>query len=84
MLKLSTDTMQNAIRRSKEIKPMVRVIADRTYSVTSSRNDRTYTVKFTVINGQKFGTCDCVAHGMCFHIASAAALNIALHSKRTN
>jgi len=83
MLKLERDKMANAIRRAKDVHPKVRVInADaRTYAVTGSKGN-SYTVKFVVVNGDKLAECDCPARGLCFHIASAAVVNIAVQSQR--
>src|SRR5262249_59230271 len=86
MIKLETDKMQKAIERSKAVRPHVRAISadERTYSVTGSKGDR-YTVKFVVVNGLKLAECDCKAgqrEQLCYHIAAAAAVNIALHSMR--
>jgi hypothetical protein len=87
MIRLSTQKMQNAISRSKQIKPTVRMIGERVYSVTSSNRSQTYTVTFKVINGMRLGECNCAAgiQGfICFHLASAAALNIGIQSMRNS
>lgn len=83
MLKLEPKSMQNAIQRAKAVRPKVRVIDPdaRTYSVTGSRGAN-YTVRFAVVNGHKLAECNCPARGVCFHIASAAAVNIAVQSQR--
>jgi hypothetical protein len=83
MLKLETAKMKNAIARAKAVKPTVRRIAERTYSVTSTDGSKLHTVTFSVANGLRLGSCTCKAHEaglLCYHIAAAAALNIALHS----
>lgn len=87
MLKLEADKMQKAIERAKAVHPKVRVISadNRTYGVTSSDGKREYTVKFVVANGLKLAQCDCAAGRkaqMCFHVASAAPVNIAVQSQR--
>jgi hypothetical protein len=84
MIKLSTATMKNGIARAKQIHPTVKMIGERTYSVSGSTGN-TYTVKFTILNGIRFGECNCVAgqrDQMCFHQAAAAAVQIAVASMR--
>src|SRR5215471_3963357 len=86
MINLEPNKMQEAIERAKAVRPRVRVISadERTYSVTGSRGDA-YTVKFVVVNGLKLAECDCKAGQvgmMCFHIAAAASVNIAVQSMR--
>lgn len=86
MIKLEPATMTKAIARAKAVRPRVRVIsADaRTYSVTGSKGDA-YTVRFAVANGLKLAECDCRAGKagmMCFHVAAAASVNIAVQSMR--
>jgi hypothetical protein len=85
MIRLQQNKMQNAIHKARQVKPSVKMIGERVYSVTSSNRSQTYTVTFKVINNLKLGECNCAAglQGyMCFHIASAAALNIAIQSMR--
>ncbi len=84
MLKLTTQSMARAIERAKAVHPKVKVIsaADRTYSVSGSKGAE-YTVRFVVANGHKLAECDCPAgrrEQMCYHVASAAALNVGVRS----
>ena len=83
MIKLEADKMTKAIERAKAARPRVRVIsaAERTYSVIGSKGDA-YTVRFAVANGHKLAECDCPARGLCYHIAAAASVNIAVQSMR--
>lgn len=83
MIKLETKTMTKAIEKAKAVHPKVRVIsaADRVYAVTGSKGNE-YTVRFAVAGGLKLGSCDCPARGVCFHIAAAASVNIAVQSMR--
>jgi uncharacterized Zn finger protein len=80
MIKLESKSMTSAIETAKTVRPRVRCTGDRQYAVTGRRGD-IYTVTFKVINGMKLGSCTCPARGMCYHLASAAALNIAPHSQ---
>lgn len=83
MIRLESNKMQNAIARAKTIRPRVRRTGERSYSVTSSTGQTAYTVRFVVANGLRLGECTCKAgqsNQVCFHIAAAAALNIAIHS----
>jgi len=86
MIKLEPNKMQKAIERAKAVRPRVTVINadDRIYSVTGSRGGA-YTVKFVVANGLKLAECDCAAgrqEMMCFHVASAAQVNVMVQSMR--
>ena len=79
MIKLTTENTPKAIERCKKLKPKVRFIAERTFVVKSANNGNIYTVRFDVIEGQKFGQCDCKASErglVCYHIAGAAQVNI--------
>lgn len=79
MIKLTTENTQKAIAKYKQLKPTVRFIADRTFSVQSANNTNSYTVKFDVKDGEKFGVCECKASEkglICYHIIGAATVNI--------
>ena len=84
MHKLTNESMANAIQRAKVVHPKVKVLdADaRTYAVSSSNGRGFYTVKFVSVNGLELAECDCRARQMCFHIASAAAVNIGVQAMR--
>jgi hypothetical protein len=78
MIKTSENTTR-AIERCKQLKPKVRFVADRTFSVKSANNENSYTVRFEVQNGEKFGVCECKASEkglICYHIIGAATVNI--------
>jgi hypothetical protein len=83
MIKLDSNLMQAAIQQARRLRPHVRRLAERSYSVSSSNpNVKPYTVTFTVADGHKFGECTCAAgqHSKpCYHLAAAAAVNIGLH-----
>lgn len=83
MIKLEADKMTKAIERARAAHPKVRVIsaADRIYSVTGRHGD-SYTVRFVIANGHKLASCDCPARVLCYHIAAAASVNIAVQSMR--
>ena len=79
MIKLTKDNTAKAVERCKQLKPRVRFIADRTFSVQSANNSNSYTVRFDVKNGEKFGLCECKASEkglICYHIIGAATVNI--------
>jgi uncharacterized Zn finger protein len=83
MIKLESAKMKNAIARAKAVRPRVTRLAERSYRVTSSNGKDFYTVRFAVANGHKLAECDCKAGQagqLCYHVAAAAAVNIALHS----
>ncbi len=79
MIKLTTENTAKAVERCRKLKPRVRFIADRVFAVKSANNSNVYHVSFDVINGEKFGICECKAaeRGLvCYHIAGAAQVNI--------
>ena len=79
MIKLTTENTTKAIERCRKLKPQVKFIADRTFSVKSANNTNSYTVRFDVQNGEKFGQCECKAAEkglICYHIIGAATVNI--------
>jgi hypothetical protein len=83
MINLQRTSLQNAIAKAKTIRPRVRRTGERTYTVSGSKGNA-YTVRFLVnAQGVKLGECNCAAglRGFaCYHLVSAAVLNIALHS----
>ena len=83
MHRLTNETMAKAIERARAERMRVRVLSvdSRTFAV-ESKSGKTYTVRFVVANGHKLGSCDCAARTVCKHIASAAAVNIAVHAQR--
>lgn len=79
MIKLTNENTANAIERCRQLKPKVQFIADRTFSVKSANNTNSYTVRFDVQNGEKFGQCECKASErglVCYHIIAGATANI--------
>ncbi len=79
MIKLTTENTTKAIERCRQLKPTVRFIADSTFSVQSANNSNSYTVRFDVKDGQRFGACECKASErglICYHIIGAATVNI--------
>ncbi len=79
MIKLTTENTAKAIERCRKLKPTVRFIADRVFAVQSANNSNSYTVRFEVQKGEKFGQCECKASEkglICYHIIGAATANI--------
>ncbi len=79
MIKLTTENTQNAIAKCKQLKPKVRFIQERVYSVESANNSNVYHVCFDVKGGEKFGPCECKASErglVCYHIIAGATANI--------
>ncbi len=79
MIKLTTENTTKAIERCRKLKPQVRFVADRVFAVQSANNTNSYTVRFDVQNGEKFGECECKASEkglVCYHIIGAAKVNI--------
>lgn len=79
MIRLTTENTAKAIERCRKLKPQVRFISDRTFSVASANNTNSYKVRFEVQNGEKFGECECKASEkklVCYHIIAGATANI--------
>lgn len=79
MIKLTTENTAKAIERCRRLKPTVRFVADRIFAVQSANNSNSYTVRFEVQNGEKFGQCECKASErgfICYHIVAGATANI--------
>ncbi len=79
MIKLTTENTAKAIERCKKLKPTVRFVNDRVFAVQSANNTNSYTVRFDVKDGEKFGLCECKASErglVCYHIIGAATVNI--------
>ena len=79
MIKLTTENTTKAIERCRKLKPKVNFIADRVFAVQSANNSNSYTVRFEVKDGEKFGQCECKASEkglICYHIIGAATVNI--------
>jgi hypothetical protein len=79
MIKLTTENTAKAIERCKQLKPKVRFIADRVFSVQSANNGNSYTVRLDVQNGDKLAQCECKASErglVCYHIIAGATANI--------
>jgi hypothetical protein len=79
MIKLTTENTAKAIERCKKLKPTVRFVAERTFSVQSANNANSYIVRFDVKDGEKFGQCECKAGAksmICYHIIAGATANI--------
>lgn len=79
MIKLTTENTAKAIERCRKLKPQVRYITERTFAVKSANNTNSYTVRFDVQNGQKFGQCECKASEkglVCYHLVAGATVNI--------
>ena len=88
MIKLTTENTARAIERCKQLKPTVRFVADRIFAVQSANNSNSYTVRFDVQNGEKFGQYECKASErghVCYQLIGAATVNIYRQNlKRTN
>ncbi len=79
MIKLTTENTQKAVERCRQLKPKVIFISDRTFEVKSANNSNSYTVRFDVRNGEKFGQCECKASErglVCYHLIAGATANI--------
>jgi hypothetical protein len=79
MIELTKENTAKAVERCKHLKPKVRFVEDRVFTVHSANNSNVYTVRFNVENGKRLGLCECKASErglICYHVAAAAAANI--------
>lgn len=85
MVKLATEKMARAIAKAREVKPLVRVIEFRTYSVTNKLTGATYTVRFSKQGADKFADCTCKAGErgtVCYHLAAAIGAHMQIAAER--
>ena len=90
MITLTKEKLANAIKRARKIRPRVTWLGGRSYQVTGSQGDL-YTVHFAVARDAQnkqvcLGVCNCEAgqnEMVCFHLAAASAVNIAIHAIRS-
>ena len=78
MIKLETKKMQNAIAKAKAVHPKVVRVDAGEYKVQGHEN--TYVVTLGKANGLYLGECTCPARTVCYHIAAACSLHIAIKS----
>ena len=80
-----------AAGRARKERMFVRRTGERRYDVTNRKNSHRYTVNFYVMNGKRFGECNCEAgmpmHGnhvplVCKHLAAALSLHLALAAQK--
>lgn len=74
------EAMNRAVERAKQHHPRVQIVnaGQRIYRVSGS-NGANYVVRFAVNGSRKFAACECQAGQagrLCYHVASAAAVNI--------
>lgn len=85
MIKLTMENTAKAIERCKQLRPKVRFVAERVFTVQSANNENAYIVRFDVQNGAKLAICECKASErglVCYHIAGAALVNIIRQSMK--
>jgi hypothetical protein len=75
-----TQNLINAIEKSKRIKMSVRYLGQRAYLVITPANHQ-YTVRFEMINGLRYGRCNCKAGAKnvpCYHLPKAGLVDSAI------
>lgn len=80
--KAMTKNLQNAINKARSVKCAVKVLGKRIYLVITPQQRR-YTVRFEMHNGERYGICSCKAgaFGMaCYHLPKAALVDTGLQS----
>jgi hypothetical protein len=77
-----TQNLINAIEKSKRIKMSVRYLGQRAYLVITPANHQ-YTVRFEMINGLRYGRCNCKAGAKnvpCYHLPKASLVDSAIQT----
>jgi hypothetical protein len=87
MVELSRNRVGNAVRRCKEVRPLVAAVSveGREYLVESSDRMTMYPVRLSVEGKRRFADCPCKAgrSGMtCYHAVAAATLHVGLMRAR--
>jgi hypothetical protein len=75
----SIETLAKAITKARTVKPLVRYIAFRHYSVTNKQTGATYQVTFDKQGPRRMAACDCHAGARgqaCYHVAAAVGHHI--------
>ncbi len=70
----SIETLAKAINKARTVKPLVRYIAFRHYTVTNKQTGATYQVTFDKQGARRLASCDCQAGARgqaCYHVAAA-------------
>jgi hypothetical protein len=95
MFKLeNNEAMKRAIERARALRPRVHVVSGdaRTYEVESRNRPAIYEVRFTITPAGRLVSCrdkrtgapcqGLTDHSFCYHVPTAAAVNIAVQSMR--
>jgi hypothetical protein len=87
MIELSVNKLAKAVKRCKEVRPLVAPVSveGREYLVESSDGMAMYQVRLSKQGGRKFADCGCEAgrRGVaCFHAVAAATLHVGLMRQR--
>jgi uncharacterized Zn finger protein len=87
MIELSKDKVANAVKRCRQVRPLVAAVSveGREYLVESSDKMNMYPVRLSVEGGRKFADCRCKAGRsglVCYHAVAAATLHVGLMRQR--
>ncbi len=82
MIEITKESIEKAIQKARQTKPLVKVIEFRHYQVTNRETGAKYEVKFSKIGNRKFAECDCKAglqgKYICYHIGASVGLHVVL------
>jgi hypothetical protein len=88
MIMLEESKMKRAIEKARVVKPLVKYIAFRHYTVTNKQNGATYNVRFDKVNKKPFASCDCpcgeAEKFICYHIAASVPNHLLTAAERAN
>jgi len=87
MIELQRNKIANAVKRCKQVKPLVAAVSveRREYLVESSDRMTMYTVRLIADGKRKFAECECKAgrsEMMCYHAVAAITLHVGLTRQR--
>lgn len=75
----SPATLERAAIKARTVKPLVRYISFRHYSVTNKATGATYNVSFDKQGARRLAACDCKAGASgqaCYHVAAAVGHHV--------
>lgn len=87
MIELNKDKMANAVKRCRQLRPLVAALSveRREYLVESTDRMTMHAVRLSVEGGKRFADCPCKAGRsglMCYHAVAAVTLHLGLSRQR--
>lgn len=79
--------LERAITKARQVKPLVRVVAFRFYTVTNKQTGAEYNIHFVKRDGQRLAWCTCKAGEKgqnCYHVAASLPIHLVLSAERAS